>query len=440
MYRENVASHYKGGAGMGCPESESYMRYLQPHTHTHNCSSLTALSLLNMTSYTDKGEKHESGGFVSFHSITLWVSNAKQAASFYCNKMGFEPLAYKGLETGSRELVTHVVKQDKIIFLFVSALTPGNKEFGDHLEKHGDGVKDVAFTVNNCDFIVQKAKERGAMIVKEPWIEEDKYGRVKCAIIQTYGDTTHTLVENLDYKGIFLPGFQPPLFLDPLLPKLPSCKLNFIDHVVGNQPDQEMVPVSDWYQNALLFHRFWSVDDKQLHTEFSALRSIVVANYEETIKMPLNEPAPGKRKSQIQEYIEYYGGPGVQHIALNTSDIIAAIINLKERGMEFMSVPSTYYQTLRDNLKTAKIQVKENIDKLEELKILVDYDDKGYLLQIFTKPVQDRPTLFLEVIQRYNHQGFGAGNFKSLFQAIEEDQAARGNLTVLTPNGELESL
>ncbi|KAM9329612.1 4-hydroxyphenylpyruvate dioxygenase [Gastrophryne carolinensis] len=394
--------------------------------------------LMVKTSYTDKGEKHTQGQFLSFHSITLWVSNAKQAASFYCNKMGFEPLAYKGLETGSRELVTHVVKQDKIIFLFVSALTPGNEELGAHLQKHGDGVKDVAFTVEDCDFLVQKARERGAVIVKEPWIEEDKYGRVKLAVIQTYGDTTHTLVEKLDYRGIFLPGFHPPLFVDPLLPKLPSCKLNFIDHVVGNQPDNQMVPVADWYQNTLLFHRFWSVDDKQLHTDFSALRSIVVANFEETIRMPINEPAPGKRKSQIQEFIEYYGGPGVQHIALNTSDIIAAITNLKDRGMEFMSVPSTYYQSLREKLQTAKIQVNEDIDTLEKLKILVDYDEKGYLLQIFTKPVQDRPTLFLEVIQRYNHQGFGAGNFKSLFEAIEQDQAARGNLTELTPNGDLD--
>ncbi|KAG8456088.1 hypothetical protein GDO86_002041 [Hymenochirus boettgeri] len=384
--------------------------------------------------------QHTQGRFVSFHSITLWVSNAKQAASFYCNKLGFEPLAYKGLETGSRELVTHVVKQDKIIFLFVSALNPGNKEFGDHLQKHGDGVKDVAFEVEDCDFIVQKARDKGAVIVKEPWIEEDKNGKVKFAVIQTYGDTTHTLVEKMGYTGLFLPGFEPPLFRDPLLSKLPICKLNFIDHIVGNQPDDEMVSVADWYQKSLLFHRFWSVDDKQLHTDFSSLRSIVVANYEETIKMPINEPAPGKRKSQIQEYVEYYGGPGVQHIALNTSDIISTVSILKERGMEFMSVPATYYQTLRQNLKTAKIKVTEDLDKLEELKVLVDYDEKGYLLQIFTKPVQDRPTLFLEVIQRHNHQGFGAGNFKSLFEAIEADQAARGNLTILTPNGDLEFL
>ncbi|XP_021268990.1 4-hydroxyphenylpyruvate dioxygenase isoform X2 [Numida meleagris] len=389
-----------------------------------------------MTTYTDKGEKHQRGRFIHFHSITFWVGNAKQAASYYCSKLGFEELAYRGLETGSREVVSHVIKQDKIIFVLSSALNPGNEEMGEHMVKHGDGVKDVAFEVEDCDFIVQKAKERGAVVVKEPWVEEDKFGKVKFAVIQTYGDTTHTLVEKLNYKGLFLPGYHAPLFKDPLLPRLPSAKLSFVDHVVGNQPDLQMVPVADWYQKNLLFHRFWSVDDKQLHTEFSALRSIVVTNYEETIKMPINEPAHGKRKSQIQEYIDYYGGAGVQHIALNTSDIISAITNLKQRGMQFMDVPSSYYQLLRERLKTAKIKVKESIDKLEELKILVDFDEKGYLLQIFTKPVQDRPTVFLEVIQRHNHQGFGAGNFKSLFEAIEIDQDARGNLTVLSPDGE----
>ncbi len=205
----------------------------------------------------------------------------------------------------------------------------------------------------------------------------------------------------------------------------------------GNQPDQEMVPVAEWYTKNLMFHRFWSVDDKQVHTEFSSLRSIVMANYEETIKMPINEPAMGRKKSQIQEYVDYYGGAGVQHIALSTPDIISAITHLRARGTEFLSVPSTYYKQLREGLKSAKIQVKENIDKLEELKILVDYDDKGYLLQIFTKPIQDRPTVFLEVIQRHNHQGFGAGNFNSLFKAIEEEQNNRGNLTTVdqAPNG-----
>uniref|UniRef100_A0A8C1R602 4-hydroxyphenylpyruvate dioxygenase n=1 Tax=Cyprinus carpio TaxID=7962 RepID=A0A8C1R602_CYPCA len=347
-----------------------------------------------------------------------WVGNAKQAASYYCNKLGFEPLAYRGLETGSRDVVSHVVKQGKV-------------RMGDHLVKHGDGVKDVAFTVENCDFLVEKARERGAIVIKEPHVVEDKFGRVKLAVLQTYGDTTHTFVERTGYNGLFLPGFHAPL---------PSGKLDFIDHVVGNQPDNEMVPIVEWYQRNLLFHRFWSVDDKQLQTEYSALRSIVVANYEETVKMPINEPAMGKRKSQIQEYVEYYGSAGVQHIAMNTSDIITAIRNLKERGMEFMTVPDTYYQQLREKLKSSKVQIVEDISILEELKILVDYDDNGYLLQIFTKPVQDRPTVFLEVIQRHNHQGFGAGNFKSLFQAIEADQNARGNLIILTPNGTSEKL
>ncbi|XP_033833779.1 4-hydroxyphenylpyruvate dioxygenase [Periophthalmus magnuspinnatus] len=389
-----------------------------------------------MTSYTDKGEKHKQGRFLRFHHITFWVGNAKQAASFYCDKMGFEPLAYKGLETGNRDVAGHVIRQDKIIVVFESALNPGNKEMGDHLLKHGDAVKDIAFQVEDCDFLIKTAKERGATIVKEPWVEEDSHGKVKYAVVQTYGDTTHTFVEYLGpYKGLFLPGFKEPLFKDPLLQKLPPGGLRFIDHIVGNQPDDQMVPISDWYQKCLLFHRFWSIDDKQIHTQFSALRSIVVTNYEETIKMPINEPAQGKKKSQIQEYVDYNGGPGVQHIALNTSNIIESIMNLRARGMEFLAAPDTYYDTLREKLRTAKIKVKEDLKVLQELKILVDFDDKGYLLQIFSKPVQDRPTLFLEVIQRYNHYGFGAGNFKSLFEAIEKDQDARGNLTALTADG-----
>uniref|UniRef100_A0A673GPT3 4-hydroxyphenylpyruvate dioxygenase n=1 Tax=Sinocyclocheilus rhinocerous TaxID=307959 RepID=A0A673GPT3_9TELE len=383
-------------------------------------------------------QQHEQGRFVCFDHITFWVGNAKQAASYYCIKLGLEPLAYRGLETGSRDVVSHVVKQGKIIYVFTSALNPGNKvrlinEYY-HLVKHGDGVKDVALTVENCDFLVEKARERGAVIIKEPHVVEDKFGRVKLAVLQTYGDTTHTFVERTGYNGLFLPGFHAPLFCDPFLAKLPSGKLDFIHHVVGNQPDNEMVPIVEWYQRNLLFHRFWSVDDKQLQTEYSALRSIVVANYEETVKMPINEPAMGKRKSQIQEYVEYYGSAGVQHIAMNTSDIITAIRNLKERGMEFMTVPNTYYQQLREKLKSSKQNVKIVWHCfIQELKILVDYDGNGYLLQIFTKPVQDRPTLFLEVIQRHNHQGFGAGNFKSLFEAIEADQNARGNLIILTP-------
>uniref|UniRef100_A0A8C9VBH8 4-hydroxyphenylpyruvate dioxygenase n=1 Tax=Scleropages formosus TaxID=113540 RepID=A0A8C9VBH8_SCLFO len=395
------------------------------------------------TSYTDKGEKPERGRFVRFHHVTFWVGNAKQAATFYCDKMGFEPLAYKGLETGSREVVSHVIKQDKILFAFESALNPGNEEIGEHLKKHGDGVKDIAFQVEDCDFLVQKAKERGATIVREPWVEEDGHGRVKIAVVQTYGDTTHTFIEYLvPYKGLFLPGYKEPLFKDPLLPKLRKKLTGAGDHK-GHMKVMKMSlavkrhsdpPFRVRYQKCLLFHRFWSVDDKQIHTQYSALRSIVVTNYEETIKMPINEPAVGKKKSQIQEYVDYNGGAGVQHIALNTSNIIQTVrLWFAE---EFLSAPDSYYNTLREKLKTAKIKVKEDINKLQELKILVDFDDKGYLLQIFTKPMQDRPTLFLEVIQRNNHFGFGAGNFKSLFEAIEKDQDARGNLTALTPDGE----
>uniref|UniRef100_A0A7N8YGD7 4-hydroxyphenylpyruvate dioxygenase n=1 Tax=Mastacembelus armatus TaxID=205130 RepID=A0A7N8YGD7_9TELE len=383
-----------------------------------------------MTSYTDKGEKPTRGKFVKFHHITFWVGNAKQAASFYCDKLGFEPFGYKGLETGNRNVVCHAIRQDKIIFLFESPLNPGNKEMGEHLIKHGDGVKDIAFQVEDCDFLIKTAKERGAVIVKEPWVEQDSHGKVKYAVVQTYGDTTHTLIEYLTgpYKGLFLPGYKEPLFRDPVLAKLPPVYLHFIDHIVGNQPDDQMVPISDWYQKCLMFHRFWSIDDKQIHTQYSALRSIVVTNYEETIKMPINEPAMGKKKSQIQHILVFF-------LCLNIIDIFHTIVNLRARGMEFLSAPDTYYETLREKLKTAKIKVKEDLNRLQELKILVDFDDKGYLLQIFTKPVQDRPTLFLEVIQRNNHYGFGAGNFKSLFEAIEMDQDARGNLTALTPEG-----
>ncbi|PSN31547.1 4-hydroxyphenylpyruvate dioxygenase [Blattella germanica] len=381
-----------------------------------------------MTTYTDKGPKPDKGKFLHFDHLTFWVGNAKQAASYYCTRLGFEPLAYQGLETGSRKIASHVVKQNKIIFVFASAYEPNNDEMGKHLVRHGDGVKDIAFAVEDLDAIVQRAKERGAKIIKDIWEEKDEGGIVRFARVQTYGDTTHTFVERSKYKGLFLPGFRKPLQEDVLCKKLPAVKLDFVDHVVGNQPDEGMVPAADWYEKNLMFHRFWSVDDSQIHTEYSALRSIVMTNWEETIKIPINEPAPGKKKSQIEEYVDYYGGAGVQHIALNTQDIISAIRNLRERGQDFLQVPDTYYDVLREKLKTDNIKLIEDLDILQELKILVDYDQDGYLLQIFTKNMQDRPTLFLEVIQRHNHNGFGAGNFKALFEAIETEQSQRGNL------------
>ncbi|KAK2166265.1 hypothetical protein LSH36_40g08003 [Paralvinella palmiformis] len=382
-----------------------------------------------MTTYNNRGPKPESGKFLDFDHVTFWVGNAKQAASHYCVRLGFEPFAYKGLETGSRDVVAHVIRQDKIFFVFMSQLQPNiPKEMAEHLVMHGDGVKDIAFSVEDLDAIYKRAIERGAVSVKEPFDESDEHGTVRKATIQTYGDTTHTFIDRSKYKGEFLPGYKKPLHIDSLLPKLPVTGLVRIDHIVGNQPDQEMVPVADWYEKNLMFHRFWSVDDKQLHTEFSALRSTVVANYEETIKMPINEPAPGKRISQIQEYVDYYGGAGVQHIAMSTPDIIDTISKLRERGQHFLEVPDSYYDNLRKRLGNSPVSVKEDMNQLQKLKILVDFDDKGYLLQIFTKLMQDRPTLFLEVIQRHNHQGFGAGNFKALFEAFETDQAERGNL------------
>lgn len=380
-------------------------------------------------SYTDKGKKPDAGKFTAFDHLTFWVGNAKQAASYYCTRMGFQLVGYRGLETGDRHVASYVVKQNKIFYVFSSMLEPDNpEEIGKFLSKHGDAVRDIAFTVEDLDAIFKAAKDRGASVVEEPHDKEDENGTVRLATIRTYGDVTHTFVDRSRYRGFFLPGFKETSEYDALVASLPDAKLNFIDHVVGNQPDLQMTPVSDWYENTLQFHRFWSIDDKILHTEYSALNSIVVTNYEETVKMPINEPAPGKRRSQIQEYCDYNGGAGVQHIAMNTSDIIGAITNLRARGMQFLRTPDKYYNNLRERLKTAPIKVKEDIDTLQKLHILMDFDDKGYLLQIFTKNMQDRPTLFLEVIQRYNHEGFGAGNFKSLFESIEADQAERGNL------------
>ena len=277
-----------------------------------------------MTSYTDKGPKPERGRFIQFDHVTFIVGNAKQAATYYCVHMGFEPLAYKGLETGSRDIVCHVVKQNKIIFEFQSQLNPQHTEMSEHLVRHGDGVKVVAFDVEDIEYIVEMARKRGGKIVQEIRIDSDEFGSVKTAAVQTYGDTVHKLVDRREYRGAFLPGYKKSeLEIVDFLATLPNIGLLHIDHVVGNQPENQMEKVAQWYEKVLQFHRFWSVDDTQMHTEYSALRSIVMANYEETIKMPINEPAPAKRKSQIQEYVDYYGGAGVQHIALRTEDIIS---------------------------------------------------------------------------------------------------------------------
>jgi len=289
-------------------------------------------------------------------------------------------------------------------------------------------VKDVAFEVDDCRAIYKAAVARGAKSVREPTEVKDDNGSVWIATIQTYGDTVHSFIEKKGYKGNFLPGYQVVEDTDPLIELLPDTGIHFVDHVVGNQPDKAMEPLVEWYTKVLNFHRFWSVDDSVMHTEYSALRSVVVTDPSEKVKMPINEPAAGKKKSQIQEYVEFYGGPGVQHIALNTSNIIEAIRALRKRGVKFLNVPDTYYTQLRERLAKAPIKVEEDLDVLQSLSILVDFDDKGYLLQLFTKPLEDRPTLFIEIIQRRNNSGFGIGNFKSLFMAIERDQALRGTL------------
>lgn len=382
-----------------------------------------------MTTYTDKGRNPGRGEYLGFDHLHFYVGNAYQAAAYYIARFGFEPYAYRGLETGSRDITTQVVRQNDIVFAFSSALEPGNRKLGDHLVRHGDGVKDVALRVDDCVAVFERATRAGARAVSPPERIESKDGCCVLATIEAgYADTWHTFVERHNFTGTFLPGYSSVTEPDPQLSLVPSAGLQFIDHCVANQADGQMEPAVNWYVKTLGFHRFWSVDDRQMHTRYSALRSIVVTDYFERVKMPINEPAKGLRKSQIQEFVEYYGGPGIQHIALNTNDIINAITRLRARGVSFIKVPGTYYEDLRRRLNKSAVNVEESLQALQDRGILVDFDEEGYLLQIFTKPVQDRPTVFMEVIQRHSHQGFGAGNFKSLFEAIEREQALRGNL------------
>lgn len=380
---------------------------------------------------------------LSLTRYTLCVHNQLSgfAADWFVTRFSFDRVAYRGLETGDRNVVSHVVRQGKITFVFSSPLNPDSESspvFGQnmwtHLAKHGDGVKDVSFAVEDCQKIFDAAVARGATVIEAPHEEEDADGKVKLATIATYGDTVHTFVERAGYSGIFLPNFRAVEDgEDPLKSLTPPIGLDFIDHVVGNMAEGEMEPSVSFYEKVLQFHRFWSADDKQIHTEYSSLRSVVVADYDEVIKMPINEPAAGKRKSQIQEYVDYYGGNGVQHIALNTRDIISAVTNLRARGVKFLKVPEAYYARLDERLAASDIKVAEDMATIRSLNILVDFDERGYLLQLFTSNVLDRPTVFLEIIQREGNTGFGAGNFKSLFEAIEREQAARGNLTVTEP-------
>ena len=376
-----------------------------------------------MTDYVYTGAPPSHGGsFTGFDHVHWLVGNAKLTADWYVTRMGFTRVAFRGLETGSRDVASHVVRQGKIFFVFTSALTPSSatvlgSDISAHLTKHGDGVKDIAFAVTDTRALYNYAIGKGAKSVAAPVELSDEDGIVITATVATYGDTTHTFVQRVvngaEYKGVFLPGFvkAAPLIDGSAMASLPSIGLDFIDHCVGNMPDLGMEPAVQWYEQMLSFHRFWSVDDTQMSTEFSALRSIVVADHDEKVKMPINEPAPGKRKSQIQEFCDYYADAGVQHIALNTRDIIGAITALRARGVGFLRVPDTYYDALEKRLMTSNISVKEDLAVIRKLNILIDMDEKGYLLQLFTQTVQDRPTVFLEVIQREGCSGFGAGEY-----------------------------
>jgi 4-hydroxyphenylpyruvate dioxygenase len=352
--------------------------------------------------------------------IEFYVGNAKQAAYYYQSAFGFRIIGYRGLETGSRTAASYLLQQGKIRFVLTTPLTP-DSFIAEHIKRHGDGVRDIAMWVDDAAYSFEETVRRGAKSVREPEVLEDEHGRIVRASIATYGDTIHTFVERKDYHGLFMPGFV--AWENPYWNPGP-VGLKYVDHCVGNVNLGEMNTYVDFYANVLGFKNLLSFDDKDISTEYSALMSKVMANGNERIKFPINEPATGRKKSQIEEYLDFYYGPGVQHVAMATDDILSTVTALRDRGVQFLTVPTTYYDELQNRVG----KIDEPVDALQELGILVDRDDEGYLLQIFTKPVEDRPTLFYEIIQRKGARSFGKGNFKALFESIEREQALRGNL------------
>ena len=351
--------------------------------------------------------------------VEFYVGNAKQASHYYRTAFGFQLVGYRGPETGVRDRASYLLVQDKIRFVLTSPMHPDSPIALHHL-KHGDGVRDLALWVEDCRQAFAYAVAHGAVAVHEPTVLTDADGEVVLAAIRTYGDTIHSLVERRNYRGLFLPGFQPMSARYQPAP----VGLKYVDHCVGNV---ELGKMNEWvgfYEQVMGFKNLLSFDDKDISTEYSALMSKVMANGNERIKFPINEPASGKKKSQIEEYLDFYHGPGVQHVAVATDNIIATVSALQARGVEFLTVPGSYY----DELFARVGKIDEDLAPLRELGILVDRDEEGYLLQIFTKPVEDRPTVFYEIIQRKGAKSFGAGNFKALFEAIEREQDARGNL------------
>jgi len=351
--------------------------------------------------------------------VEFYVGNAKQAAHFYKTAFGFQSLAYSGLETGDLTKTSYVLVQDKIRIVLTTPMS-GNTEIEEHITKHGDGVKVIALWVDDATKAWEETTKRGAKSYMEPTKIEDENGLVIRSGIHTYGDTVHVFVERKNYNGIFLPGFEK--WESSYNPE--PIGLKYIDHMVGNVGWNEMNVWEDFYRDVMGFANLITFDDKDISTQFTALMSKVMTNGNGRIKFPINEPAEGAKKSQIEEYLEFYNGPGCQHIAIATDDIIDTVKKMQERGVEFLHVPKTYYDTVLDRVG----EIDEDIIKLRDLSILVDRDEEGYLLQIFTKPVEDRPTLFFEIIQRKGAQSFGKGNFKALFEAIEAEQERRGTL------------
>ncbi|MBT8395065.1 MAG: 4-hydroxyphenylpyruvate dioxygenase [Flavobacteriaceae bacterium] len=356
--------------------------------------------------------------------VEFYVGNAKQAAHFYKTAFGFQSLAYAGLETGIKDKASYVLVQDKIRLVLTTPLK-SSSPINNHIVKHGDGVKYIALWVEDARNAYEETTKRGAKSFMEPVVEKDEFGEIVKAGIYTYGETIHMFIERKNYKGTFLPGFQK--WESDYNPA--PVGLKFIDHMVGNVGWGEMNQWVKWYEDVMGFENFLSFDDKQIHTEYSALMSKVMSNDNGRIKFPINEPAEGKKRSQIEEYLDFYEGPGVQHIAVATDNIVNTVSQLRARGIEFLSTPpEEYYRAVPGRLEEFSHELRENLETLKGLGIMIDADEEGYLLQIFTKPVEDRPTLFFEIIQRMGARGFGAGNFKALFESIEREQELRGTL------------
>ena len=352
--------------------------------------------------------------------VEFYVGNAKQAAHYYMSAFGFQALAYAGPETGLRDRVSYAVRQHKLTFVLTTPLRDKN-EIADHIYRHGDGVKFLALRVDDARDAWMQTTQRGGRSYMEPQSLKDDAGEVVLSGIQTYGDTVHLFVERKNYTGAFMPGFRP--WTNPLFAPADTGLL-YVDHCVGNVGWNQMNPWVKFYEEVMGFKNILTFDDEDISTEYSALMSKVMSNVNGFVKFPINEPAEGKKKSQVEEYLEFYQGEGVQHVAMATGDIVKTVKDLMSRGVEFLKVPSTYYDDLLDRVG----KIDEDLEPLKELGILVDRDNEGYLLQLFSKPVQDRPTLFFEIIQRKGAKSFGKGNFKALFEAIEREQEARGNL------------